>query len=113
MTRARGTVVCTLSLTVALAACASPRKSAPFVGDLTLTSDAQRTGQRVFFTECNQCHPRGRAGLGPGLFVPDALIRAQVRAGLGAMPAFGEEQITDAELDALVAYVGLLKSAAP
>jgi mono/diheme cytochrome c family protein len=97
---------------LAVAGCASPRKSLPFVGEPGITTAAQALGQRVFFVECNQCHPRGRAGLGSGLFVPDLVLRTQVRAGLGAMPAFSEEQLSEAELDALVAYVGLLKTAA-
>jgi mono/diheme cytochrome c family protein len=41
--------------------------------------------------------------------LPGGLIEFQVRNGLGVMPAFSEEQIGDAELDALVAYLMALK----
>jgi hypothetical protein len=59
---------------------------------------------------------RREAGLAPGINhmpLPDFLVRFQVRNGLGAMPAFGPDQISDAELDALVTYLNELRGAAP
>ena len=62
---------------------------------------------------CHQCHPGGTAGLGPAINnapLPGGLVKAQVRNGLGAMPGFSQEQISDEELDALVAYIDELST---
>jgi mono/diheme cytochrome c family protein len=69
-------------------------------------------GERVFMAQCQQCHPGGAAGLGPAINnkpLPAFLIRYQVRRGLGAMPEFDEAVISDADLDALVAYLQELR----
>ena len=63
-------------------------------------------------THCYQCHPGGAAGLGPGLNdkpLPGFAIKTQVRRGLGAMPAFSPEKISDSDLDNLVAYLVTLR----
>jgi mono/diheme cytochrome c family protein len=65
-------------------------------------------GQRVFMHACNQCHPGGAAGLGPAINnkpLPGAMIKLQVRKGLGAMPHFSQDHINDADLDAIVKYL--------
>lgn len=72
----------------------------------------ERRGQQLFAVHCHQCHPWGTAGLGPALNnkpLPGIAIAAQVRRGLGEMPAFSEAELSDAELDALVAYVEALR----
>ena len=54
----------------------------------------------------------GAASLGPALNnkpLPDRLIRFQVRNGQGAMPAFSEDQFSNDELEALLAYLEALK----
>lgn len=112
-----------ISITVAgLAAagapgCGSPRKSEPLAGPLRFSAldpedRAAIRGRRVFMTNCYQCHPAGEAGLGPALNdkpVPAIAIRTQVREGLGAMPAFSEQEISDEELDNLVEYLFALR----
>jgi mono/diheme cytochrome c family protein len=88
--------------------CGSARRSEPLVGAFTPASAAIERGERVFMANCHPCHPGGEAGLGPALNdkpLPGALIRLQVRAGLGAMPAFAATEIADADLDALLAYL--------
>ncbi|CAM3395638.1 c-type cytochrome [Paracidovorax anthurii] len=86
-------------------------------------SDARRRGQAIFLTQCFVCHAMnggGEARVGPDLnlpmspveyFQPQALrqlIRdpAGVRRWPGqSMPGFGPGQISDAELDDLLAYL--------
>jgi mono/diheme cytochrome c family protein len=41
------------------------------------------------------------------------MIRLQVRAGFGAMPAFPTSRISDRELDDMVAYVMALRALKP
>lgn len=102
-------------LTTALmivAACGSSRRSAPIIGELEITDPELRIGRQVFDTNCSPCHPAGAAGLGPALNdkpLPNFLVRFQVRKGMGVMPSFSDEQITDVELRALARYVTWLR----
>jgi mono/diheme cytochrome c family protein len=89
------------------AACGSGRQSEPLVGELRLNAQQQH-GQVLFHKFCHQCHPHGEAGLGPAINnkpAPLAAIRLQVRAGLGAMPAFPDAIIPDRDLEPLLAFV--------
>jgi mono/diheme cytochrome c family protein len=68
-------------------------------------------GKTVFTDSCGGCHTLGDAGTsgatGPNLddAQPDAAtVKAYVRGGGGAMPAFGDE-LSNAEIDAVAAYV--------
>lgn len=100
-----------LTLTVSLS-CGSARRSEPLTGEHRFTDPEVILGERVFSDMCQQCHPRGQAGLGFALNnkpMPGWLIRFQVRNGLGAMPALPEEAISDEELDAVVAYLKELR----
>ena len=89
--------------------CGSSRRSAPLLpGEREITDPTLLLGRRIFDAHCHQCHPGGTEGLGFALNnkpLPGFLVRFQVRNGLGVMPAFSEETISEEELDALVAYV--------
>lgn len=87
-----------------------------------IDSPALARGQRIFMKQCNMCHPGTLAGLGPTLqiLLPEAMIKTIVRTGPGTkaakglvppMPAFGPDQISDAELDDLVAYLKAARAA--
>jgi mono/diheme cytochrome c family protein len=95
----------------ALAAC-SARRGEPVIGRLAPLTPDERAGEELFMHLCHQCHPGGMAGLGPSLNdkpLPGFLVRTQVREGLGAMPSFDEDELNDADLDQLVAFVGRLR----
>jgi mono/diheme cytochrome c family protein len=65
---------------------------------------------------CHKCHPNGEAGLAPGINdkpLPEFLMKTQVRVGLGAMPSFSREQISDQELDDLIRYLKTLRGETP
>lgn len=69
---------------------------------------------QLFATTCGWCHNDGGrvAGKGPQLMNTkrsDDFIRNRIRNGkLGAMPAFGT-QFSDADLNAIIAYIRALK----
>lgn len=101
--------------------CGSARRDEPLVGPVYFSmegTDAAQAaqverGREVFARHCYQCHPGGAAGLAPAINdkpLPEAMIKFQVRNGLGAMPAFDEERISDADLDAVVAYLDALRA---
>ena len=65
-------------------------------------------GQTVYMAKCDKCHPGGKAGLGPALNnkpLPGFLIRFQARHGLGAMPAFAEDELPQADLKDVADYL--------
>ncbi len=87
--------------------CGSARQSEPLTGSLVLSREQQH-GQVLFHQYCHQCHPHGEAGLGPAINnkpAPLAVVRLQVRSGLGAMPAFPEGVLPDKDLEQLLAFV--------
>lgn len=74
-----------------------------------------QNGQKVFMEACNRCHPAGNAGLGPSFInkpLPAFLIRMQVRNGLGVMPSFDRDHMSNDELDSLIAYIKALRKEA-
>jgi mono/diheme cytochrome c family protein len=93
--------------------CMSQRRGEPIAGEFIPSSTEERSGRELFMRSCHQCHPGGMAGLGPAINnkpLPQWLVKTQVRQGLGAMPSFDEEELSDAELEALVEYVSALRS---
>ena len=95
-----------------LAACGAPRKSEPLAGPPPLHDAALERGRVLYDRHCHRCHSSGEGGLGPGVTnvpAPKALMRLQVRQGLGAMPGFSEREISDEELDQLLDYVVALR----
>jgi mono/diheme cytochrome c family protein len=97
-------------------ACASRRIGPPVGAPPVPRSTIQARGREVFLRDCHACHPDGGAGLGPSIVaspLPLFLVGAQVRVGLGAMPAFHEGTLSEADLDALLAWVRILRTVEP
>ena len=92
--------------------CSSSKKEAYTVKPLAATSEEVEEGKVLFHKFCNSCHPAGTAGLGAPIVttsVPGFAIQFQIRNGLGEMPAFSEEQISDEEVDKIVEYIQALR----
>jgi mono/diheme cytochrome c family protein len=73
---------------------------------------ASAFGQQLYYQYCNQCHPGGDGGLGPALNnkpAPAIAIRTQIRHGLGAMPSFHPQELSDDDVDAIVEYVFVMR----
>ena len=105
-------VVLVLAGCLGVLGCGSARRGEPLVGPLPISSPAVAQGRQVFMAHCQQCHPGGEAGLGPAINdkpLPGFLIALQVRRGLGAMPAFSPQELSPDELDALIAYLKVLR----
>jgi mono/diheme cytochrome c family protein len=91
--------------------CGQARRSEPLMGPLTLQSDAEQ-GRTTFMKYCQPCHPGGEAGLGPSLndkALPTFLKKFQVRQGIGSMPSFSKAEISDQQLDDIMAYLKALR----
>lgn len=93
--------------------CGSQRRGTPYTRVLDTSDPDVARGEHVFAARCHQCHPGGAGGLGPAINdkpLPVTLIKAQVRNGLGAMPAFGNREVSDQDLDAIAKYLKALRS---
>lgn len=103
-----------LLLLLLLSYCGTARRGAPVFAPVTLATEEAVQGQVVYNTYCHKCHPGGEAGLAPAINnkpLPGFLIRFQVRNGVGTMPAFKENVISDEDLDDLLAYMKVLRKA--
>ena len=91
-----------------LVGCGSARRSEPIKGSVAINDPRVKHGRDIWMMKCNRCHPGGEAGLGPATNDkprPEVLIATQIRTGLGAMPAFTEQEMSDAEVAAVIAYM--------
>jgi mono/diheme cytochrome c family protein len=96
-----------------LAGCGAERRGQPEAPAITPDSPKEVRGERLFHRWCYQCHPGGEAGLGPAINdrpLPSFAIRTQIRAGVGAMPAFGDSLLSDRDVSAIIAYMKELRS---
>lgn len=110
-----GRILATALAAAALLACGSARRSATVQAtSAQIVTPQQQRGELVFMRNCNQCHPMGEGGLGPPINnkdFPGVAIKAKVRTGLGLdMPKFSSNEISDVELDDLVAYMKALRA---
>lgn len=91
-----------------ISGCGAVARSEAFDGPMTLSSVELERGRTVFYRACHRCHPGGEAGLGPALNdkpFPKFLMRYQIRHGLGMMPSFSDREISDEDVDLLLAYL--------
>jgi mono/diheme cytochrome c family protein len=103
-----------IALAIIAVGCGSSRRGTPHTRELDTGNDpVLAMGERTFAARCYQCHPGGAGGLGPAINnkpLPVTLIKTQVREGLGAMPAFGPDDVSDEQLDAITKYLKALRS---
>ena len=100
------------ALSLAQSGCHSVRRGEPIVGPMDLSNASLQSGQKLFLQHCHQCHPRGEGGLGPPLNnkpAPAFLVKLQVRTGLGSMPSFHKNELSDEELNQLIDYLMALR----
>lgn len=110
--RAARIICLLLAITMLLLGCYSTRRGEPLAGPMQLSDTRLQKGRQVFDTYCYKCHNEGEGGMAPVLNnkpLPKPLMGFQVRHGLGAMPAFDEQQINDEDLDTLLDYIVALR----
>jgi mono/diheme cytochrome c family protein len=96
----------------ALTACISARRGEPMYRTVELKDQKMVAGQKEFMEHCDQCHPGGEAGVGPAINnkpLPPMLIKLQIRQGIGVMPSFRPDQLSDEEVDAIADYLVTLR----
>jgi mono/diheme cytochrome c family protein len=109
-----GATMIACSAALLLVGCGAARRSEPIKGSVQINDPRIERGRLAYMAKCNHCHPGGEAGLGPALNdkpLPEFLLKTQIRVGLGAMPAFSPAEMSDAEVDAVIAYLKLIRRA--
>ena len=104
-----------LTLAAMLPACAPVQRGEPTMEPVQLMDASARRGRLVFDTHCYKCHTQGEGGMAPiinEMPLPKFLMGFQVRNGLGVMPAFSSEEISDRELEDLLNYLVALRKQA-
>src|SRR4051794_17458234 len=97
---------------LAIAACSSVRRGEPIAGSMNMTDASVQRGRISYGAYCYKCHTQGEGGMGPVINdkpLPKFLMRFQVRHGLGAMPAFSGQEISDRELEDILNYLVALR----
>ena len=97
---------------LALTGCGTPRRSEPIAGAFEPDDPATKRGRLAFDRHCHTCHVGGEGGMAPSINekpLPKALMRLQIRVGLGAMPAFSESELSDQGVDDIVEYLAALR----
>ena len=101
------------ALALVAAGCGLEHRGEPQGPRVVPDTATEARGERLYARFCYQCHPGGEAGLGPALNdkpLPQLAIRTQIRAGVGAMPAFGDDLLRDADVEAIAAYVAEMRA---
>lgn len=97
-----------------LIGCGARQRGEPEGPPIASATAGEDHGRRLFQKLCYKCHPNGAAGLGPALNnkpLPEVAVRTQIRKGVGAMPAFGDRQLGDRDVEAIARFVHALRDA--
>ncbi len=90
----------------------------PTIPDVQVSRGDVARGRELFITSCAACHGAGASGdsVGGGFVAPPLLgvdpviLGEAIRTGPGVMPVFDEGQLSAADLDAIAAYLAVLRS---
>ena len=94
-----------------LMACAVPENT-PHAEPLSMPTKELENGRILFNQHCATCHPEGMAGVGLAIInkpLPASLIRFQIRNGVGVMPGFDEDVLSDEQVEHIAEYLVYLR----
>ena len=95
-----------------ITSCCSAPKRKPVAEAVSMPTEELENGRMLFNGYCGTCHPGGMSGVGPAIInkpLPASLIRFQIRNGLGVMPAFDNEVLTDKQVEHIAEYLVYLR----
>lgn len=100
-----------LFISAEISSCSTP-KTAPYSEVIEMPNEDLKNGRVLFNNHCATCHPEGLSGVALAIInkpLPKALIKFQIRNGIGLMPAFDEKQLSDQEVDNIASYLIYLR----
>src|SRR3954453_16070323 len=91
------------------------RRGEPIGRPVEIANERQAHGQVIYMKHCYACHQGGEGGLGPALLqlAPGPIVRTQIRLGLGALPAFTQEEISTPGMNDLLSYIRASRLSGP
>jgi mono/diheme cytochrome c family protein len=95
-------------------ACGAKHRGEPKGPPIAASTADEPRGRALYQRLCYKCHPNGGPGLGPAINnkpLPELAIRTQIRQGVGAMPAFGPDDVSDDDVAAIARFVHALRDA--
>ncbi len=97
-----------ISISVFIFSCVA-RKSEPIKQKQFIPENERvANGEMVFMANCQKCHPGGESGLAPAINsnpAPQFIKRFQMRHGLGVMPSFKQNEISQKDLNDVSKYL--------
>lgn len=96
---------------IRLSSCSAP-KMVPLAEVTKMPTEKLQQGRVLFDEYCATCHPGGMGGVGFAIInkpLPEDLIQFQIRNGIGVMPAFDENVLTDEEVESIAEYLVYLR----
>ncbi|GHA25394.1 hypothetical protein GCM10007103_03290 [Salinimicrobium marinum] len=94
-----------------VSSCSTP-KTVPYARVVEMPNENLKNGRILFNNHCATCHPEGLSGVGLAIInkpLPKGLIKFQIRNGIGLMPAFNEEQLSDGQVENIAEYLLYLR----
>lgn len=91
--------------------CSAPKR-VPDAEVVSMPTEELKNGRILFSQHCTTCHPEGMAGVGPAIInkpLPEFLMRFQIRHGVGLMPDFDEDVLTDEQVEHIAEYLVYLR----
>ena len=92
--------------------CCSAPKRVLVAETVSMPTEELENGRVLFNGYCGTCHPGGMSGLGLAIInkpLPASLIRFQIRNGVGVMPDFEEDVLTDEQVEHIAEYLVYLR----
>ena len=106
-------IICTGILAGIVSISCSAPKTKPYAEVVTLPTEQLQNGRILFDNYCASCHPEAMSDVGLAIInkpLPKALIKFQIRNGIGVMPAFNEEQLSDEQVENIAEYLHYLRT---
>ena len=97
---------------ISIISCSAP-KTKPYAEVVTLPTEQLQKGRILLNNYCASCHPEAMSGVGLAIInkpLPKALIKFQIRNGIGVMPAFNEKQLSDEQVENIAEYLHYLRT---
>lgn len=94
-----------------MSSCSAP-KTVPLAEVTEMPTEKLQQGRVLFDQYCASCHPNGMAGVGLAIIdkpLPERLIEFQIRNGIGVMPAFDENVLSDEQVEKIAEYLVYLR----
>lgn len=91
--------------------CSAPKR-VPVAENFSMPTEELENGRVLFNEYCATCHPGGMSGVGLAIInkpLPASFIRFQIRNGVGVMPDFDEDVLTDKQVEHIAEYLVYLR----